>query len=186
MPRRAHLPLLLLLCSCGDAVRSDADARAAYLSLDASVDKAIALGFSGFNAANSANIPPQMTNGALTGTLRVTGQVDQGASANKGMRLHVELTGYSDDGKISYATRATALPALTMQLKNIPDGTLSGTLVGTVNMTGAQQGELNFNLAFTGSLQPGAGTKVERKPGTTHVTGTATSAAGTFMVDVTH
>jgi hypothetical protein len=50
----------LLLVGCGNgSVHSDADAMKANLGLDASVDKAINLGFAGFNAAASANIPTQ-------------------------------------------------------------------------------------------------------------------------------
>src|SRR5258708_4492138 len=64
------------------AVQSEADARAAYLGLDPSIDRAIGLGFDGFNSASSANISPQTGKGALAGTLTVTGQVDQGASPN--------------------------------------------------------------------------------------------------------
>ena len=123
--------------------------------------------------------------GAKTGTLTVSGQVDQGASANKGMRLQVALVNYSDDGRITYATRAAALPALGMQLKNIPAGTLSGTLAGTVDMTGAQTGPLTFDLTITGALQAGAANQVERKPGSTRIQGTATSPSGTYAVDVT-
>jgi len=53
------------------------------------------LGFDGFNSASSANIATQTAAGAKSGTLTVTGQVDQGASANKGMRLQVALaSGY--------------------------------------------------------------------------------------------
>src|SRR5207302_1378401 len=53
--------------------------------------------------------------GAKSGTLTVTGQVDQGTSANKGMRLFTNYAGYSDDGATSYQTDAAALPALNMQ-----------------------------------------------------------------------
>jgi hypothetical protein len=175
----------VLLCACGDGVKSEEQARRAYLGLDAHVDKAITLGFAGFNAASSANIMPQMTTGAMSGTLVVTGQVDQGASANKEMRLKEALTNYSDDGKLSYATDPAALPALDMSLKMIPTGTLSGTLVGTYVMSGELTGNVMLNLAFTGELQAGAGMTVERKPGTTHITGTATSQPGTYTVDVT-
>jgi hypothetical protein len=82
-------------------------------------------------------------------------------------------------------TNASALPFLSMQLKNIPTGTLDGTLVGTVRMSGIESGDLTLNLTFTGLLQAGSGSTVIRQPGTTHITGTATSAAGTYTVDVT-
>lgn len=170
---------------CGSGVSSDEQARLAYLGLDASIDKAIQLGFDGFNAASSANIPPQVTTGLAAGTLKVTGQVDQGASANKGMRLFEELVAYSDDGKLVYDTSAGALPALNMQLKNIPTGTLDGTLAGALAVSGELTGSVTLNLTFSGTLQAGTGTKVERKPGTTRITGTATSGNGVYRVDIT-
>lgn len=176
---------LLLLSACGPGVSSDEQARRAYLGMDASIDQAIALGFAGFNAASSANIDPQTGNGAKTGTLTVSGQVDQGASANKGMRLDTEYVMYSTDGKITYATDRVENPQLDMQLKMIPTGTLSGSFVGTIDMTGELDGALVLNLNFTADLQAGANSTVERAPGTTHVTGTATSGAGTYTVDVT-
>ena len=180
------LAAILAASACGsDSVSSVGDARNAYLGLDLSIDKAITLGFDGFNSASSANISPQTTNGTAHGTLTVSGQVDQGASANKGMRLFTAFTNYSDNGQISYNTASANLPALNMMLLNIPTGTLTGTLVGTVTMTGDEQGDLTLNLSFQGQLQAGTGGKVERKPGTTRITGTATSAAGTFNVDVT-
>ncbi|MEO6572896.1 MAG: hypothetical protein ABIP89_03585 [Polyangiaceae bacterium] len=184
----------------GGQVASAEDARRAYLGLDASIDKAITLGFDGFNSASSANISPQTAMGAVSGKMVVTGQVDQGQSNNKGMRLVEELDGYSDgaafaaDGGvdaglegITYATSAAALPALTMSLKGIPTGTLSGTLNGAYTMSGTLSGTVTLMLTFTASLQANAADpmKVERKPGTSHITGTAVSPAGTFNVDIT-
>ena len=180
------LAVILAASACGsDSVSSEGDAQNAYLGLDLSIDKAITLGFAGFNSASSANISPQTTSGTASGTLTVTGQVDQGASANKGMRLFTAFANYSDNGQISYNTASAALPALNMMLLNIPTGTLTGTLVGKVTMTGEEEGDLVLNLSFAGQIQAGAGGLVERKPGTTRITGTATSAAGTFNVDVT-
>jgi hypothetical protein len=180
------LVAILAATACdSDSVNSVGDAQNAYLGLDLSIDKAITLGFAGFNSASSANILPQTTNGAAHGTLTVTGQVDQGVSANKGMRLFTAYENYSDDGQISYSTSSTALPALNIMLLNIPTGTLTGTLIGKVSMTGEEEGDLVLNLSFAGQLQAGASGIVERKPGTTRITGTATSSAGTFNVDVT-
>jgi hypothetical protein len=183
--RTLSILLLLVAAGCGSSVHSDADAKKSYLGLDPSIDKAIGLGFDGFNSASSANIDPQTADGGVSGTLTVTGQVDQGASLNKGMRLNEALASYSDDGLITYATNASVLPMLDMQLKNIPTGTLTGMLVGTITMSGQESGDLTLNLSFTGTLQPGSGSTVTRQPGTTHITGTATSAAGTYTVDVT-
>jgi hypothetical protein len=180
--------VLLAFCiGCGGSVTSEEQARRAYLGLDTHIDKSITLGFLGFNAASSANISPQMTKGTATGTLTISGQVDQGSSANKGMRLVEDLVGYSDDGVLTYATDAAKRPALTMSLKGIPNGTMDGTLSGTYNMTGELVGVVTLSIAFTGQLQPTVAdmTKPERKPGTTHITGTAVSASGTYNVDIT-
>ncbi len=183
--RRASLLVPVLLAACGNGVNSTADAQKAYLGLDPSVDKAITLGFAGFNAASSANIDPQTASGAISGTMTVTGQVDQGTSANKGMRLADALSNYSDDGKVVYGTDAAALPALTINLKNIPTGTLDGSLMGSFLMSGGLSGQVSLSLTFTGQIEAGPNNTVVRKAGTTHITGTATSPAGTYNVDVT-
>src|SRR5512144_82985 len=91
----ALIAVLGAACS-SDGIDSDEEARRAYLGLDTSIEKSLTLGFAGFNAASSANIDPQMATGTAAGTLVITGQVDQGASANKGMRLHVGMVGYTD------------------------------------------------------------------------------------------
>jgi hypothetical protein len=183
--RRTSTLLLFFVAGCGGGVSSNADAQKAYLGLDPSVDKAITLGFAGFNAASSANIDPQTANGTVSGTMTVTGQVDQGTSANKGMRLFDALSSYSDDGKITYGTDAAALPALTINLKNIPTGTLDGSLAGSFTMSGTESGQVTLALTFTGQIESGPNNTVVRKVGTTHITGTATSASGTYAVDVT-
>ena len=170
----------------GAGVTSTADAKKAYLGLDASIDKAIELGFAGFDAASSANIPPQTAKGAKSGTITVAGQVDQGQSDNKTMNLTVAMVDYSDDGLVTYATTASALPALSMGLKKIPNGTFSGSLSGPFGMTGELDGSVTLTLSFDGQLEPDpGGGKVRRKPGTTHITGTATSGDATYAVDVT-
>jgi hypothetical protein len=184
-----------LLCGCGSgdddsnqpAVKSTADAEHAYLGLDASIDKAITLGFDGFNAATNANIAPQSASGDQKGTMTVTGQVDQGASSNKTMNLSEALAAYSDNGHLVYDTVAASLPALGMKLSKVPSGTLDGTLQGSFNVSGDLKGSVTLDLTFTGELEPNAAdpTKVERKPGTTHITGTATSGNDTYTVDVT-
>jgi len=186
MRHTTSILLLLTLAACGSDVSSTADAQKAYMGLDPSVDKAITLGFAGFNAATSANIAPQTANGAVSGTMTVTGQVDQGTSSNKGMRLLDALSNFSDDGKVTYNTDSSAaLPSLTINLKNIPTGTLDGSLVGSFTMSGGLTGQVSLNLAFTGQIQSGSNNTVVRTPGTTHITGTATSASGTYNVDVT-
>ena len=187
-----HFALLLSLAAlvstasgCGDGVSSEEKARQAYLGLDASIDKAIGLGFSGFNAASSANIPDQKGSGAITGTMVIGGKVDQGASSNKTMSLTEALTDYCDDGEHTYDTGDT-LPTLDMKLSKIPTGTLTGSLTGEYSVTGNIEGLVTLSLTFTGDLQPTSdGTGVERKPGTTHVTGTAESDYGTYDIDLT-
>jgi hypothetical protein len=176
----------LLTAGCGGGVGSSADAERAYKGLDASIDKAIQLGFDGFNAASSANIPPQTGKGGSTGTITIGGQVDQGKSANKTMNLTDTLAKYSDDGKLTYDTAAGAPAALGMKLSMIPNGSLSGTLAGKFAVSGDLSGTVTLNVSFTSSLEPGTGgAMVQRKPGTTHITGTADSDFGSYAIDVT-
>jgi hypothetical protein len=191
--RTLTVAVLLAVACGGGGVSSDEQARRAYLGLDPSIGKSMALGFQGFNSASSANIDPQSAAGDKSGTLTVTGQVDQGASNNKGMRLNVSMVGYSDgdvhlDGgttvSITYSTDAGTLPALGLQLKGFPTGTFTGSLSGDYSMSGDLNGSVNLNLMMSGDLQRGADGGTERKPGTTTVTGTATSNGGTFQVNV--
>jgi hypothetical protein len=183
-------------CQCG-AVGSEDEARIAYLGVDDVVTKAMDLGFAGFGAGDNANIPAQNDDGAESGTINVTGQVDSGASDNKGMRLDVALVEYSDgtiddpetddDDKIAitYETAEGAPLACDMQLRNFPDGTYSGTLIGDVVMSGDLEGELKLNVTFAGETDDdGAGNTV-RAPGTTDVSGTATSPNGDFDIETT-
>jgi len=181
------LTVLGAFAACGGGVNSTDDAKKAYLGLDPSVDKAITLGFAGFNAASSANIDPQSADGGFSGTMTVTGQVDQGVSANKGMRLFDALSNYSDDGQIKYNTDAAALPALTINLKGIGSttGTVDGSLNGSFMMSGGLTGQVSLALTFAGQIDTAADGGVSRAAGTTHITGTATSPAGTYSVNVT-
>jgi hypothetical protein len=184
-------------CGGDDEVDSDEQARRAYLGLDDSIAKSITLGFAGFNAANSATIDPQTAAGTKAGTITVTGKVDQGSSANKGMRLDVGMVAYDDgdvpineDGDtvhIVYDTSTDVLnqPHLDMQLKNIPTGTLDATLTSNTSMLGVYtlsgdiEGTLTLNLTIAGTLMAGATAgEVLRVPGTTTVTGTATNSDG--------
>ena len=172
-------------------MNSEAAAEAAYVGLDEMVGKALSLGFDGFNAASSANIAEQTTTGNVMGMLAVNGQVDQGASDNKGMRLTLTLTDYQDVAMIGedelaivYATGET-LPELTIQLRNIPSGTLSGTLMGNFRMTGDLVDDVALNLSFSGEIEDDGNGGTQRVAGSTQVTGTATSTAGVFDVNVT-
>ena len=183
-------------CNCTD-VNSEEQAARAYLGIDPGVERALRLGFQGFNAASSANIPTQNEAGATSGTMEVSGQVDQGSSDNKTMNLDVKLTDYADpvtklheddpDYEVVYSTSDGAPLALDLKLMNVPNGTLTGTLVGTVVMEKDLTGNLQLNLAFSGQIEesPAGSGKTARKAGTIHVTGTATSDAGEYQVDVT-
>lgn len=182
-----------------DGIDSNEEARRAYLGLDPSIAKSLTLGFAGFNSATSANIDPQMTTGTATGTLAITGQVDQGASDNKGMRLYVGMVDYSDgdvvikqDGgdiivHLTYDTSTvqTEQPFLSLSLRNIPTGTFTGTLTGTYHLQGDIDADVMLNLTMSGMIRDAGGGATERAPGTTTITGTATSGDGVYDVNVT-
>lgn len=177
-------------CGCGDdgQVESDEEARVAYLGIDRGVDRAIELGFDGFNAATSANIPVQSAPGDLAGTMTVAGQVDQGNSANKEMRLEVSLDDYADvlvDGDLEVHYFTTAPVDLDLSMKGLPDADLTGTMVGRLDMLGAIEGVLDLSLSITGQTEADANGTIRRKPGSVHVTGTATSEHGIYQVDIT-
>ena len=178
--------LCVAALSCSDGAGSTEVAKTAYLGLDASIDRAITLGFQGFNNALGANIAPQTASGDAAGTMTITGQVDQGTSTNsKTMRLQEALVAYSDDGTVTYAT-AMVLPELDMDLKNVPTGTLTGTLTGDYEMTGALSGTVSLAITFSSQLEPGATpNQVTRIPGTTRVVGTAATGGGTYSIDIT-
>ncbi len=184
--------LAVVLAACSSGVSSDEQARRAYLGLDQAVSKSMQLGFDGFNSASSANIAPQTTAGAASGTLTITGQVDQGASANKGMRLDVAMANYSDadagvPGGIVYTTpvQGGAAPKLGLSLKGIPSGTFTGTLLGDFAMSGGISGTVNLDLSMSGPLEDAGGGKVRRKAGSTSVTGKVTSGSSAYQVNVT-
>jgi hypothetical protein len=92
---------------------------------------------------------------------------------------------FSDDGQLTYDTVSPA--ALGMKLSNIPTGTVSGTLDGSFKISGDLAGSVTLSLSFSGDLEPVPGdtSQVQRKAGTTHITGTADSDFGTYTVDLT-
>jgi hypothetical protein len=202
---RSHVLIVvfsgLLVGACSsDGIDSDEEARRAYLGLDGSIEKSINLGFDGFNTASSANISPQATTGTLAGTLTVTGQVDQGASDNKGMRLYVAMVDYTDgvftvvlddeeiEVDLTYNTSAVVAeqPYLQLSLRNIPDGDFTGSLTGTYALTGDIEGDVTLSLTMAGEIQDGGGGLVVRVPGSTTITGTAqTGDDGVYDVNVT-
>jgi hypothetical protein len=195
----ALAPTLLAACSDDKAIDSNEAARRFYLGLDASIEKSLNLGFDGFNSASSANIAPQVTTGVATGMLTITGQVDQGASANKEMRLYVGMVDYSDgvfvvrvDDEdvmvdLTYATSAvqTEQPYLHLALRDVPTGTFTGELTGTYHVAGDLSGDVTLNLTMAGHLMDGGNGVVGRVAGSTMVMGTATSGDGVYTVSLT-
>jgi hypothetical protein len=184
------LILLSAFAGCGnDGVADEESARIAYLGLDASIDRAMTLGFDGFNEASSANISKQSDKGALRGTMDVDGKVDQGASKNKNMDLNVVLTGYADapveELDITYDTLNGPI-LLGLSLKGLPDANFTGSFAGTPTMTGALLGPVTLDLSLSGQTEevPDAPGDVRRKSGTLRITGTATSDFGTYNVDI--
>jgi len=189
----ASLSAALAGCAEDSDLSSEDDARRAYLGLDGSIEKTLDLGMIGFNEASSANIPTQNGQGDVSGTITIDGQVDQGASDNKGLRLTVALADYSDgpaetvdddDIDITYDTDPAQLPAVDLTLRNIPDGTLEGTLLGTYGMRGDIEGTATLELTMSGTIQDDGSGGVSRTPGNTHVTGVARSGDATFEIDV--
>ena len=178
-----------------DAADANEQARHAYLGLERSIATAVQLGIDGFNTASSSNITPQSAAGLRDGSITVTGQVDQGASSTKEMRLYVRMAGY-DDGDVPVALGETMhiiyntqlameqQPSLQLKLTDIPTGTLSGSLTsnalgtGVYQLTGDVTGQLKLNLTIMGTLEGGAGNSITLKPFATKVVGTATHESG--------
>jgi hypothetical protein len=193
------IAMLGLTACSSDELDSDEKAERAYLGLDKSIGKALALGFAGFNAASNANIPDQHEVGLLTGNLLISGQVDAGASSNKEMRLRIGMTEYSDgvvtvadddlEVNITYNTAPdtsrTLQPELDLSLHNFPNGTLTGSLIGDYTMKGDIEGTATLDLVISGTIMDDGTGKTVRTPGTTHITGTAVNGEGTFQVDLT-
>ena len=179
--------MILWLLAC-KGVDSPEEAALAYTSLDGAVSRGLALGLQGFNAASSANIDDQEDAGDTSGTMVISGQVDQGSSDNKGLRLQMALTDYSDtlgdDGEpdVLYDTDDPA--ALELQLRNIPDGTLSVTLIGDFVMRGVLEGVVSLDLTLDGTIEDDGSAGTQRVEGGTHVSGTATSDYGVYEVDL--
>lgn len=185
----------LFAAQCGGVSNADA-ARKTYLGLDKAVDRALSLAFDGLNAATSANIPPQTGNGDVAGTMLVEGQVSQGSSSNREMRLQVTLTDYRDtvsdngDGgsgaalRLIYGKPMNGTP-ITMDVSLRPP-MFTGTFAGTLNMTGELEGTVTVNMTLAGQLESmsGSGSRLQRVAGSTRIMGTVTSAYGTYNVDV--
>ncbi|MDO9280437.1 MAG: hypothetical protein Q7U06_00910 [Pseudomonadota bacterium] len=187
----ASRPFALLVACHPKGVNSPAEAELAYMALDGAVERGLALGLQGFAAASSANIDPQSEDGTTSGSMVITGQVDQGSSDNKGLRLFMALDDYSDTlgdddlPDVLYETDPTNLPALNLTLKDMPAGSLDGTLIGTFAMDGVITGVVDLDVTIAGETEDdGTGVAV-RRDGTTSITGTATSDYGIYEIDVT-
>ena len=178
----------LSLAACGEGnVNDEEAARRAYLGLDRAIDRALALGFDGYNAASNANIPEQTDVGDVSGTMIVGGQVDAGVSDNKEMRLIVTLEDDYSDGLVEdeFEIVYNGGPSnLDLSMQGLPNAQLSGTFVGTFVMTGDLLGEVSLDLSITGETEAGPSGDIQRKAGTIRVVGTATSDYGVFDVDV--
>ena len=203
MNRSISLVLFLVACK---GVSSDEEAELAYIGLDDGVLKSVNLGMLGYNLASSANIDDQTTDGEVSGTVTVGGQVDQGESDNKELRLIVTLEDYADevdvdfdeDGEpdeivFTYNTVDGEEPELDISLRNIPAtgsgtlGTLEGTLAGTVVMDGDLEGDVVLDVDIAGEIEedPEVAGDLLRVEGTTTIIGTATSDYGVYDIDIT-
>lgn len=178
----------LSLSACKDRgeVDNEEAARAAYLGLDRGIDRALKLGFDGYNAASNANIPEQSEPGDLSGMMVVGGQVDAGASNNKEMRLTVTVQdGYADDAVEELDIAYNGGPAaLDISMQGLPDASLTGTLSGSFVMSGDLAGNIALDLAITGTTEEAPDGTIRRKAGTIRVVGTATSDYGVYGVDL--
>lgn len=183
----AAVAVLLATAACGPAVTDEQAAERAVLGLRPALTRTIQLGFDGFNAADSANIPAQSASGDEDGTLAITGQVDQGNSPNKEMRLEMALTDYNDgpveETVIIYSTADGAPVSVDLSLRNIPEGTLTGSIEGAVTLSGDLSGPLDLVLTVAGEITAGDADAVELVDGQTDVSGTATSDYGQFDLD---
>jgi hypothetical protein len=174
--RLASLVLPLLVIGCGMDVGSTADAQRAYQGLETSVERAISL-----SVSSLGNAAARTAKGRVSGALRL-GEPVQHDSA--GARFLAALSRYSDDGEIVYSTDPDAPPAVTLDVRNVSRGALDGTIEGSFLMSGAERGQVSLLLAFSTAVAPGPGGALVRRPGTTRITGTATSPSGAYHVDV--
>lgn len=183
----ALLMALVASAGCGPAIADEEAAERAVVGLERAINRVIDLGFVAFNAADSANIAETSDDGDESGTLTIGGQIDQGNSDNKGMRLDVTLVEYSDgdveDTAIAYDSPEGDPADVDLDLRDVPDGTLEGTWLGTFVMSGDLSGPVELELALAGNLVAGEDDAVLLDDGATSVTGTATSDFGVFDVD---
>lgn len=196
-----HLAFACLLAACGSdnkSVNSDTQAQQAFVGLNKSISKSLALAFTGYNAASNANIPMEMDVGDAGGTVTISGQVDKGNCSQLSMNLTQAMAKYSD-GKVvwdppkmdmvtvTYDTTADATqPALGMKLNASAGDSLNGTLMGDYTMSGDLKGTVTLDVMFSGTFSGTCtGGTLMRVVGSTHVTGTAVnSSGGMYTIDV--
>lgn len=182
--------LALLACTSIDSV---AEAEAAWIGFDGALSRALDLGLDGYASASSANIETQAADGDVAGTMTVDGQVDQGSSDNKGLRLSVGVVDYVDVDPIEigearlHVAYTTDTPLdIDLQLRDMPAGTLTGTVAGTLVLAGDLVGPATLDLAIDGRTQDRGDGLPEREPGSTTITGTVTGpAGGEYPVEIT-
>ncbi len=197
------LALLVFSAACSsssNSVDSNEQARRAYLGLDKSISKSLALAFQGYDAATNANIPAQMTMGDAMpgGTLTISGKVDSGTCSQLSMGLDVGMVKYTDgpfvidskNNKISVtydtSTDTTKQPLLSIKLNASAGNSISASLMGDYTMTGDIKGTVTLDLTITGTFSGTCPNAVMRVPGSTTVTGTAVnSSGGMYTVNVT-
>jgi hypothetical protein len=99
----------------------------------------------------------------------------------------VIIDGEEEAIDITYDTSdiQTEQPYLNLTLRNIPDGTFTGTLTGTYFTSGDIAGEVSLDLSMSGTLQDDGTGATIRTPGSTTVTGVATSGDGVYEVNIT-
>ncbi len=199
---RIQLACLLALVACGSdsSVNSNEQARRAYLGLDKSISKSLALAFQGYDAATSANIPAQMTMGDAMpgGTLTVSGKVDSGTCSQLSMGLDIGMVKYTDGPfvvdsnntkmSVTYdtSTTTTSQPLLSIKLNGSSGNSINASLMGDYTMTGDLKGTVTLDLTITGTFSGTCPNAVMRVPGSTTVTGSAVnSSGGMYTVNVT-
>jgi hypothetical protein len=201
--RRYPLPLpallvlpLLLASACDDSVPSEGQADLAFAGLATSIDKATRLGFLGYSAAVDSKLWPQETLGDVSGTLVVSGQVEEGSSDDESLHLDMETERYSDladldegDAEVSvtyWTDTESGLPSIDLELVGAPDGTFHGTLAGTFRMMGDLHGNVTLELEIDGVIESDGSYGTRRVEDSMTVTGTATDGTGdVYEVDVT-
>src|SRR5690606_21282210 len=82
--------------------------------------------------------------------------------------------------EIIYNTDPAELPYLQLSLRDIPDGTFSGTLTGAYEMLGDIEGTATLELSMSGDIEESGAGGIQRVVGTTQVTGVARSGDGTY------